>query len=820
MSSEARSSRLESIGLLLRDAVRVLWKQPRFSTIAVFTLALGIGATTAVYSVVHGVLLKPLPFPDPDRLVALYHVTPASPRDFQGAATYFTYREQGQVFEDVGLWTAGNAAVIRGDEPTQVRTLRVTDGTLSLLGVRPALGRLIRKDDDVPGAALVVLLTHDYWQQTFGGAKDVVGQSLVVNGEPCEIVGVLPARFRMLNTDSHLVLPLRINRATTRTLPLNFNGVARLKPGVTLSRATDDIARLIPLLTLQFPLPAGVSQQTWDAVALRPNVRPLSEAAVGDSAQSLWMLLGIAGVVLLMAWTNVANLLLVRGESRQQELAVRWAVGAGHGRMAAELLSESLVLGLTGAGVGVVLARGGIELLRWLAPAGLPRLNEIALDGAVLLVTLSISLLTGLLFGLIPVLRLRAPGGAALKESGRGSASAPGRHRTRNALVVVQIALAVVLLTVSGLMVRTFVAMRQVQPGFTRPAEVETFELSLPATVVRDVKQLLPAYEQIADRLQQVPGVTAVGLGTITMDGRAGKGPIFVEGIAAPSLPPIRFMWIVGAGYFETLGVSIVAGRAITWTDLHQLTPLAIVSENLALEYWKTPAEAIGHRIRASDNAPWQEIVGVVGNIRAEGLNHPAPAVVFSPIADAQSVSRNVMFEVRSPRAGTPAFLRELQQAVWSVNPRLPLANVRTLADIQARSMAPTSFAAAMVISAATVALALALVGIYSVVSYVAAERTGEIGIRMALGAQTSDIRRLFLRHGLALAMAGIAAGLAGALLATPAMTVLLYGVSPADPATYITVSIALAGVTLLATYFPARRASRTQPIIALRSRG
>jgi len=406
-----------------------------------------------------------------------------------------------------------------------------------------------------------------------------------------------------------------------------------------------------------------------------------------------------------------------------------------------------------------------------------------------------------------------------LKESDRASTTSPGRHRMRNTLVVGQIALAVVLLTVSGLMARTFVTMRRVQPGFARPTEVETFDLSLPATLIADGKQVVPTYEQISARLRQIPGVTAVGLDIITMDGRASKGPIFVEGVAAPALPPIRFIRQVGTGYFEAMENPIIAGRSITWTDIHQLRPLALISENLALEYWDTPAKAIGHRIRSFANEPWQEIVGVVGNVRADGLNHPPPALVYVPVANEQAVNRFVMYVVRSGRAGTANFLRELQQAVWSVNARVPLANVRTLAEIQADSMAPTSFATVMLAIAATVALLLALVGVYGVVSYIVAERTYEVGIRMALGAQVGDVRRLFVRQGLVLTLIGIAIGLGGAVLMTPVMAALLYGVGPVDPVTYTAVSIALAGVALLATYLPARRASRVQPIIALRSR-
>jgi putative ABC transport system permease protein len=802
----------------LRYAARILWKRPGFSVVAVLTLALGIGATTAVFSVVYGVLLKPLPFPEPDRLVALYHVTPASQRDIQGDATYFTYRENGRGFEDIGLWNVGDVSVTRNGAPEQVHALMVTDGTLSLLGVRAERGRLIRKEDDVPGAPLRVILTHAYWQQTFG-ASDVIAQSLVINATPYEVIGVLPASFRLLDTDPQLVLPLRLNRANARTGSLPFNGIARLKPGVTLSQANADIARMIPLLVQQFPLMRGLTQEMWDSIGLAPNLRPLSEAVIGEMGRPLWILLGTVGIVLLMAWTNVANLLVVRAEGRQRELAVRGALGASRGRIAAELLSESLMLGLAGGALGVLFAQAGIGLLRRMAPVALPRLDEIGIDGVVLLVTVTTSVITSLLFGVIPVLRSRVFNIEVLREAGRSTTDPPGRHRTRNTLVVAQVALALVLLIVSGLMARTFVAMRNVQPGFIRPAEVQTFGVELPAALIRDREQVLRAYEQIAERLRQVPGVEAVGLtGIINMNGAAGKAPLYVEGQPVPGLPPIRSIRMIGAGYFETMGNPVVAGRTITWTDIFESKPIVLISENLAREYWDVPAMAVGNRIGLFTGGPWAEIVGVVGNERADGLNHPAPPLVYFPMANRESASRDMTYVVRSHRAGAPGFLHELEQAVWSVNPNVPLAHVQTLEEIQAISMSQTSFAMVMLAIAASVALPLALVGVYGVVSYIAAERTYEVGIRMALGAQSGDVVALFLRHGLALTLAGLVLGIGTATLLTPILSALLYGVAPTDPVTYAGVAILLGAVTLLATYLPARRASRVEPTIALRS--
>jgi predicted permease len=535
-------------------------------------------------------------------------------------------------------------------------------------------------------------------------------------------------------------------------------------------------------------------------------------------SRPLWILLGTVSIVLLMAWTNVANLLLVRADGRQREYAVRGALGASRGRITAELLSESLILGLAGGALGVLFAEAGIGLLRRMAPSALPRVDDIAIDGLVLLVTLTISVVTALIFGLLPAVKLGTLNLPALKDAGRSVSDSAGRHRTRNTLVVAQVALAMVLLVVSGLMARTFIAMRQVHPGFVRPGEVQTFDLALPATLIRDRRQVTQTYEQIAERLKQIPSVKAVGLGSIRMDGVAGKAPIYVEGRPVSGLPPIRSTRSIGPGYFETMGNPVLAGRAIAWTDIFQFKPVVLISENLAREHWDAPAKAVGQRIGMFPTGPWQEIVGVVGNMRADGLNHPAPALVYFPMADAESVSRNMTYAVRSDRAGTPGFLRELQQAVWSINPNVPVATVRTLDEIQARSMAQTSFAMVMLAIAASVALLLGVVGIYGVIRYIAAQRTREIGIRMALGAQAGDVRRLFLRHGLILASGGIALGIGAAILLTRVMSALLFGVGPTDPVTYAAASAGLAAVAVLATYLPARRASAIDPVVALRS--
>ncbi len=805
----------------LRYATRVFRKQPGFAATAVLTLALGIGATTAIFSVVYGVLLKPLPFDEPDRLVAVDHLAPGfNTSDLpQSAATYFTYRDHARVFDDIGVWRAEQASIAGSGPPESEQALRVTDGLLSLLRIRPFLGDLLRKEDDVPGAPNRVLLTHGYWQRALGASLDVVGQPLVIDGRSYEVAGVLPASFKFLDIPAAVLLPLKLNRTQALTGPgFGLRGVARLKRGVTLAEASDDIARMIPLIPEEFPLQSGVTREMWQEVGLAPNVRLLSEVVIGDVGRSLWILLGTVGVVLLMAWANVANLLLVRAEGRQREFAVRAALGASRGRIATGLLWESLLLGLAGGAFGVLFARAGVSLLRRIAPVELPRVDEISIEGAVLLFTLTITVVTASTFGLLPALKFGTRNLSALKHDGRTSSDAPWQHRTRSTLVVAQVAFALVLVIVSGLMIRTFVNMRQVQPGFVRPAEVQAFRIILSPVLVPDQQQVARTHQQIVERLQRVRGVAAVGLtSSITMDDSGGGAPVFVEDRPVPGTPPLRRTKSIGPGYFETMGNPVVAGRAMTWSDISQLKPVALISENLAREYWEEPANALGKRI-GSLPGEWSEIVGVVGNERHDGLNHPAPTIVYWPMAEEGFSLRSLAYVVRSDRVGDPGFLRELQQAVWSVNPSLPLANVRTLDEIQANSMAQTSFAMVMLAIAASLALLLALIGIYGVVSYVAAQRTNEVGIRMALGAQSGDIRGLFLRHGLALTLTGILLGLGTAMLLTPVISALLYGVGPIDPVTYATVSLTLGVVALLATDLPARRASRVDPVVALRT--
>ena len=809
--------------------MRRLLKTPMFTLVAVLTLAVGIGANAAIFSVVNGVLLKPLPFSEPDRLVSIWHAAPGIniPLLNMGPTNYFVYKDEGRTFESIGMWDGAAVSVTGTGEPERIQAVLVTEGTLAALRVDAAMGRRFSEEDVKPGAPDRVILTHGYWQRKLGGDSSAIGKPMNIDGKPHEIIGVLPASFRFLDRRPQVLLPFHFDRAKVFAGNFSYQAIARLKPEANLEQANADVGRMLPMIVERYPMPPGFTKQMWDDAKLSPRVRPMSADVIGDIGQTLWILLGTVGFVLLIACANVANLFLVRAEGRQQELAIHAALGASWKRIMWELLSESLTLAAAGGAVGLALAYGALTALKAIAPAGLPRLEEIGIDPRVLVFTVVLSIVAGLLFGLIPVLKFAKPQLAgALKEGGRLSSAGRERHRARNMLVVAEVALAVILLVASGLMIRTFSAMRQVDPGFRDPQSVLTLRVAIPETLIEDPFQSARMHRQIGERIAQVPGVTAVGpTSSITMDGFDSNDPIFVEDFPTPEgrIPTLRrYKWI-GPGYFQTMGNRIVAGRDLEWRDIETANAVLVVSENFAREYWKDPALAVGRRVRNSPKNPWRTIVGVVGDERDDGVTRPAPGIMYWPIIvnglwNENTVAyRTMAYAVRSERAGSPTLLKEVQQAVWEVNPALPVANVQTLDEIHRESMAQTSFALVMLSIAAGVALLLGVVGIYGVISYIATQRTREIGIRMALGAAQSDVRTLFLKHGILLSGIGIAIGVVGAAILTRLMASLLFGVNPLDWITFVAVALGLGLTALLASYLPAMRAARTDPAIALR---
>ena len=601
-----------------------------------------------------------------------------------------------------------------------------------------------------------------------------------------------------------------------------------MKPGVTLEQANAEVTRLIPIGLAKFPPFPGFNVKMFEEAKLQSDVRLLKADVIGDVGSALWLLMGTIAMVLLIACANVANLLLVRAEGRQQELAVRVALGASRGRIAYELLTESVVLGLVGGVAGLGLAYAAVRVLIALSPGNVPRLDNISIDATVLMFTFVVSILAGLMFGVIPVFKYAgAHVASGLRGGGRTSSASRERHRARSTLVVVQVALALVLLISSGLMIRTFQAMRQVNPGFSNPGQLLTMSLSIPSAQVKEPEAVVRMHQAIMERIGAIPGVNSVGLTSIIpMTNSGWHDPIFASDktYGPGQLPAIRAFKFLSPGLLKTMGNTLVVGRDFTWEDAYQLRPVAMVSENLARELWKEPSAAIGKQIRENNASTWREVIGVVSDERDEGVDKKAPTIAFFPMlmnhfeGDEFQVRRTMSYVIRSPRAGSSGFVNEVSRAVWSVNPNLPLAGVRTLEEVVRASMARTSFTLVMLMIAGAMALLLGIAGIYGVISYSVSQRTREIGIRMALGAQRLEIARMFVRYGLGLAAIGIACGLLVAIALGRVMTSLLFETSPIDPLTYLAVCLSLSAAAMLASYVPALRATGVNPVTALRA--
>ena len=813
----------------LRYAARRLSGNSGFTTISVLTLALGIGASTAIFSVIEGVLLKPLPYPQSGQIVALRHTAPGIHIDDLNlaASLYFTYSEENRVFQDVGMWRADTASVTGVGQPEEVSGLVVTNRFLAVLGVQPVLGRGFTASDDDPKSERAVILSDGYWKSHFGGDRSVLGHRILLDGEAHAVIGVMPPSFQFMDRPVSLIVPLRINRADIRLISFCCQGIARLKPGVTLTQANADVMRMLALAPAKFAVNPGFSSNVWATTRIAPRLRLLKDVLVGDIGKTLWMLMGTVGIVLLIACANVANLLLVRADGRRQELAVRAALGAGWGRIARELLLESLLVGATGGGLGLALAYGALRVLAASGVEHLPRVHEISIDPAVLAFTAGISLVAGLLLGLIPVFKYARPQlSNALGSGGRSISQSKERHRARSLLVIVQVALAVVLLVGSGLMIRTFRALRHIDPGFSRAEELETLHLSIPESQVAEPERAIRMEEEILRKIESIASVSSVAItSNLPMEGGS-DDPVYAEDHTAQvsSVPPIRTYKFVSPGYFSTTGARLIAGRDLTWAETYNQTPVALVSENMARELWHDPRAAIGKRIRPTLKDDWRQVIGVVADLRDEGVDQKAPGIVYWPLlqknfeSSATYVFRSVAFVIRTPRAGSLALLQDLQKAVASVNSNLPLADVKTLESVYDRSLARTSFTLVLLAIAGGMALLLGLIGIYGVISYSVSQRTREIGIRLALGAPLQNVTGMFVRHGMVLSGVGVAFGLTGALALTRLMKSVLYDVSPSDPLTYVEVSIALVLAATLASYLSAHKATRVDPVEALRA--
>jgi predicted permease len=816
----------------VRYGLRGMRRNPVFTTVALLTVAIGIAANAAVFTVVNSVLLKPLNYPKAEELVSLHQIAPGAEglADFESGlllspSMYFTYAEHNQTFQSLGVWIPGTANVTGLAEPEQVRTVAVSDGVLQTLGVPPAVGRWFSQVDQVPNAPGSVMLSYGYWRRRFGGDRAVIGRNIMVDSQPREIVGVMPPGFRFVDSEFDLTAPLAFDRGKLILAGFGFHGIARLKPGRTIAEANADISRMLPIWMDSWSNGPGSNPHIYETWKITPTIRPLKQEVIGNVGELLWVVMGTIGVVMLIACANVTNLLMVRVEARQQELAVRTALGAGWTRIVTGLLIESVMLGLIGGVLGVGLAYAGVRFLVAIGPSNLPRLNEIAIDARTLEFTFILSLLSGLLFGLIPALKYAQPGtGSALQSAGRTISVSRERHGARNLLVVGQVAMALVLLICAGLMIRTFAALRKVDPGFAEPQHLQVMRISIPDLLITEPERVTRTQNAILDKLAATQGVKSAGFASdMPMEGfDSDWDEIFAKDkvYSGDLIAPLRLYKNISPGFLQTAGTRLVAGREMTWSEVYALRPVVMVSENLAREMWGTPSAAIGKYLREYSNMPWHEVIGVIQDVREKGLQEKAPEIVYWPPLVQNRFApavRTTTFVIRSERAATESFMNEVRAAVWSVNSNLPLASMRTMEEVYDKSIARISFTLVMLGIAGAMALALGIIGIYGVMSYTVSQRKREIGIRLALGAQSGNVLQMVLKQGAKLTLVGVAIGIGAAFGLTRLMTHLLFGVAAHDPLTFVAVAALLLLIALLACYIPARRAALVNPMVALR---
>jgi predicted permease len=803
----------------LRYGARTLLKNPGFTLIAVLTLALGIGANTAIFSVVNAVLLRSLPFHDPDRLVMVWEDASFAgfPRNTPAPANYADWKSQNHVFEDMGA-LVGNSFNLTGDgEPEKIDAYEVTANFFSMLGVKPALGRAFLPGEDAPRVR-VAILSYGLWERRYGARPEVVGKDILLNGEKYAVVGVMPAGFQFLNPEVGLWAPT----AFTPEILANRGGhyltvVARMKPGVTLQEANADVKTIMRRIARDYPNQAG----RLDAFAL-----PLRDQLAGDSRRPLMVLLVAVGFVLLIACVNIASLSLSRAAGRSREIAIRAALGAGRFRIARQMLTESALLSLAGAAVGLLFAMWSFSFLGRLIPGGLTLSTSLSVDRRVLGFTMLVTLLTGLIFGLAPALQAsKIDLNASLKQGGGRAGLGAGGDKLRNVMVVIEVALSLALLIGAGLLVRTFFKMLNQYSGL-RPQNVLLMRTQLSRGKYGEEPKRNAFYAQVLDRVKNLPGVVSAGYTTSApLDWKGGTSGFWIEGRTVEQAVSQGLSYDsnyrqTSADYLKTMGIPLRQGRFFNEGDAENSMPVAVINETMARQYW--PGEnALGKRFKLGDprdTIPWVTVVGIAGDVRQMGMDQPVKAEMYFPYqqvkGDFWSAPRDLVIRASvDPMSIVAAARREIN----AVDPDQPISNIRTMEDLLDEEIGQRRLGMILLAAFAALALSLASVGIYGVLSYFVVQHTQEIGVRLALGAQRRGILALVMRKGMALASAGMAVGLFGAFAMTRLMSSLLYEVSPADPVTFAAVAALISAVAMSACYVPAWRAMRVDPIVALR---
>ena len=827
----ARDSGMAITDTVLREtrhALRRLVRAPGFTVPAALTLALAIGAVTAVFAVAHGVVISPLPYPDSHRLVRLEHGLRGLDRSGGVAMTeglYVLYRERASTLESVALYQVGTSTVTGDGEPQRIRTARATPSLSQVLRVSPPIGRWFSEEEGGTEGPDVAVLSHAFWQARYGADPGVIGRTITLSDTPFEIIGVMPVGFVFPeSTPPDVWRPLQLDNRDVQVTGFNYGGVARMSEGASVDEVRAELDRLMAQLGERFPAEPRTLRFIEDAQPFSV-ARTLKEAVVGPIGRTLWILLGAAGVVLMIACANVANLFLVRAEGRQRELAVRRALGAGRAGVPALVLAESVLLSVMGGAAGLVLAFAGVELLVAFGPTDLPRLGEVRVDALVVAFAMGLSLCTGLAFGAFGPAR-RLPLASALHESARGTTASRGRTRARHALMATQVALSMLLLIAGGLMVRSFQRLLRVDPGFSAES-VLAVGIGLPMSRYATPQDAAAFHEGLLERVRATPGVVAASATTcLPLDGMCWGDPLIVRDRVIPEgeIPPVVGRRRVAADFFATMGMAPLAGRVFEPIDHRTPTRTVVIDERLAELYF--PGEdPIGQGIWP-DVAPtaerdWYEVIGVVPSVATYGLasEERAGLLYFPLVTHSTGGAPGIHGVDLLVRTSTPPLdlVPAVRRAIAELDPFVPLGTVTTLEAVLARDRAPMAFTMVLILISGAAALALGLVGIYGVLAFAVSQRTAEIGVRIALGARSSDVGRMVLRQGGAVALVGLAGGLVAALLSSRLVGALLFEVSPTDPATYAAVATGLLVVSLLACWIPARRAARLDAVVALR---